>query len=96
MDKKDRKILIYKILCVTLSIAALLLSCLRWYMGLAAAIASVVFAFIHGKNSEKNDRLVICGVVIAVCYIFVYVLVFVIGASYFSNLDISPFKEPKN
>lgn len=96
MDKNDRKILVYKILCLALSIAALLLSCLRWYLGLASAVASVVFAFLHGKNSVKNDRLVICGLVIAVCYIFVYILVFIVGASYFSSLNISPFKAPKN
>lgn len=93
MEKNDRKINAYRLLCFSLSIAALLLSCLRWYLGLSAAIASVVFAFLHGKHTKKNDPLVITGLVISVMYIFVYILVLIIGASYMSGLKISPFRK---
>ena len=95
MDKKDTKISVYRILCFVLSIGSLLLSCLRWYLGLASAIASIVFAVLHGRSSEENDRLVICGAVISAVYIVIYILVFIIGASYFAGLGIDPLKPPK-
>lgn len=91
----DKKAMIFRLLCFVLSIASLLLSCLLWYLGLASAVASIACGFLYGKYEKKTDRLVVCGMIISALYILVYILVFVIGAAYFSDLDISPLKTRK-
>ncbi|MGN0240916.1 MAG: hypothetical protein ACI4CS_04440 [Candidatus Weimeria sp.] len=87
---KDKKIITYKLLCFFLGIAAYILIMFSWIAGLASAVASIVFGFLYGKNEKKRNGLVTAGLIISGVFVLIYLLVFIIGAAYFSSLDIKP------
>lgn len=88
---KDKKIIAYRLLCFFLGVAAYILIFFNWIAGLIAAVASIVFGFLFGKNERKRNKLVTAGLILSGIYVLVYLLVFVIGAAYYSSLGISPF-----
>ncbi len=87
----DKKIIAYRLLCFFLGIAAYIFIFFSWIAGLASAVASIVFGFLYGKNEKKRNRMVTAGLIMSGIFALIYLLVFVIGAAYFSSLGISPF-----
>ena len=89
----DKKIIAYRLLCFGLGVAAYIFIFFSWIVGLISAVASIVLGFLFGKNCKKTDRLVVAGLIISGVYVLIYLLVFLIGAAYFSSLGISPFRK---
>ena len=88
---KDKKIIAYRLLCFFLGIAAYIFIFFSWIAGLISAVASIVFGFLYGKNEKKRNGLVTAGLIISGIFVLIYLLVFIIGAAYFSSIGVKPF-----